>query len=123
MFLHMSVILFTGGVVSHHELQVASQHGLQQVSMGMVSKHALQVSRPKPRGEVEGSGWRISKPIPKGEVVWPGGSPGPHPGWGCVSQHALRQTRPPLPPTATANFVSAVSLKINETNKLCILKM
>ena len=32
----------------------------------MVSQHALQVSRPTPRGEVEGSGL--------------GGSPGPHPG-------------------------------------------
>ena len=56
------------------------------LSTGVVSQHALQVSRPTPRGEVEGSGL-------KG-----GGSPGPHPGglqahtWGWVSQHALRQT-------------------------------
>ena len=50
----------------------------------MVSQHALQVSRPTPKGEVEGSGLG-------------GGSPGPHPGRG-VSQHALRQK----PPTANA---------------------
>ena len=67
MFLHVSVILFTG-VVSQYALQVVSQHALQQVS-GVVSQHALQVvsqhalqvsrgevSRPTPRGEVEGSG-------------------------------------------------------------------
>ena len=61
MFLHVSVILSTGwGVV--------------------VSQHALQVSRPTPRGEVEGSG--------RGR-----GSPGPHPrrklrglAWGVVSR-------------------------------------
>ena len=34
MFLHVSVILFTGGVVSQHALQVVSQHALQQVSGG-----------------------------------------------------------------------------------------
>ena len=34
----------------------------------MVSQHALQVSRPTPRVEVEG----VSRPTPKG------GSPGPH---------------------------------------------
>ena len=36
-------------------------------SLGGVSHHALQVSRPTPRGKVEGSGLG-------------GGSPGPHPG-------------------------------------------
>ena len=48
----------------------------------MVSKHALQVSRPTPRGEVEGSDLRgFSRPTPRREVgVWPGVSPGPHPG-------------------------------------------
>ena len=30
MFLHVSVILFTGGVLSQHALQVVSQHALQQ---------------------------------------------------------------------------------------------
>ena len=68
---------------------------------GVVSQHALQVSRPTPRGEVEGSGL--------------GGSPGPHPGGssgthvgegvsrptpGGVSQHALRQTPPQQTTTA-----------------------
>ena len=83
----------------------------------MVSQHALQVSRPTPRVEVEGSGWGVSRPTPEGEVEGSGlgGSPGPHPGghlqahtWGGlqthtqggVSQHALRQTHPP--PMATA---------------------
>ena len=54
-------------------------------SWGVVSQHALQVSRPKPRGGVEGSGL--------------GGSPGLHPGGSQahthgVSQHALKQTPP-----------------------------
>ena len=47
---------------------------------GVVSQHALQVSRPSPRREVEGSGW--------------GGSPGPHPrgklrglAWGGLQAH------------------------------------
>ena len=44
----------------------------------VVSQHALQVSGPTPKGEVEGFGL--------------GGSRGPHPG---VSQHALRQAHPP----------------------------
>ena len=103
MFLHVSVILFTGGV-SQHALQVVSQHAFQQVSRG-VSQHALQVSRPTPRGEVEGSGWGGLQARPKGKLrglawgglqahTWgsgvfrptprgvfrqtPGGSPGPH---------------------------------------------
>ena len=88
---------------------------------GVVSQHALQVSRPTPKGEVEGSG--LSRPTPRGESgLWgspgptkgisrpkPRGSPGPHLGglqahtWGISrptprggSQHALRQ-KPPLP--------------------------
>ena len=70
MFLHMSVILFTGGVFQH-ALQVVSPHASQQVSSGrgVVSQHALQVSRPTPKGETEGS--------------IQGGSPGPHPE-GCL---------------------------------------
>ena len=48
-------------MVFHHALQVVSQH-------------ALQVSRPTPRGEVEGSGLvGVSRPTPRR-------SPGPHPG-------------------------------------------
>ena len=39
------------------------------------------VSRPTPKGEVEGSGlWGVTRPTPRG---------------GCVSQHALTQTPPP----------------------------
>ena len=60
MFLHLSVshsVHGGGGVIP------ACLAGLRE---GVVSQHALQVSRPTPRGEVEGSG--------------PGGSPGPHQG-------------------------------------------
>ena len=68
---------------------VLSQHVLQ-----VVSQHALQVSRPTPRGEVEGSGWGglqahtpgVSRPIPRG-------SPGPHPG-GCIP--ACTEADPPM---------------------------
>ena len=84
MFLHLSV--------SH------SVHG-----GGVVSQHALQVSRPTPRGEVEGYGLGGS-PGPH-----QGGSPGPHwvggfsrptprevsrPTPRGVSQHALQVSRP-----------------------------
>ena len=58
------------------------------------SVHRGGVSKPTPKGDVEGSGWGVSRPTPRG-------SPGPHPGgvsrprpWGEVSQHALRQTPP-----------------------------
>ena len=43
MFLHVSVILFTLGVLSQHALQVISQHALQQGGRGVLSQHALQV--------------------------------------------------------------------------------
>ena len=53
---------------------------------GVVSQHALQVSRPTLGGSPD--------PHPGGSPgPHLGGSPGPHP-WG-VSQHALRQTPPP----------------------------
>ena len=101
---YTSVIVFGGGgVVSQHASQVVSQHALQQLSRGrVVSKHALQVSRPTPRGEVQGSGQG-------GLQAHTWGGPGPHPRgvsrptprgclqahtWGGVSQHALRQTPP-----------------------------
>ena len=48
---------------------------------GVVSQHALQVSRPTPRGEVEGSGLA--------------GSPGPHPG-GSSGPHLGRSPGPHL---------------------------
>ena len=97
MFLHLSVIL-SGGM-----------------------------SRPRPRGEVGGSGWGVSRPRPGGRLgglargvsrPTPGGGGSrptfgecPGPGWGeggpgldpgGVSQHALRQTRPPPQQTANA---------------------
>ena len=65
----------------------------------MVSQHALQVSKPTPKGEaegsgrragvsrptasgeVEGSGWGVFKPTTRGKLRGlAGGSPGPHPG-------------------------------------------
>ena len=80
------------------------------------------VSRPTPKGKVEGSGWvrEVSRPTPDGDLqahTWgvsgphlggglqahtQGGSPGPHLGGlqaqaqaqGCVTQHTLRQTPP-----------------------------
>ena len=82
--------------------EVVSLHVLQQVSRGrgVVSQHALQVSRPTPggkfrgiwpggfsrptpKGEVEGDqarGRGVSRPTSKGEVegIWSGRSPGPH---------------------------------------------
>ena len=69
---------------------------------GVVSQHALQVSRPTPGGEVEGSCLGGSPGPHPGESwgVWPGGSPGPHQGGLSrptprgVSQNALRQTPP-----------------------------
>ena len=66
------------------------------------------ISRPTPRGEVEGSGQRGLQAHTQGGLqvhTWgspgphPGGSPGPHPlglqahTQGGVSQHALRQTQ------------------------------
>ena len=63
----------------------------------MVFQHALQVSRPTPKGEVEGS-WGVSRPTHKG-VLAPGGA--------CSSRGLLQQGSAPggvwrPPPTATA---------------------
>ena len=74
----VSRILSTGeGVVSQHALQQVSRKGW------VVFQHALQVSRPTPRGEVEGDLARGGSPgpHPRGKLrgIWPGGSPGPHP--------------------------------------------
>ena len=51
---------------------------------GWVSQHALQVSRPTPGGEVEGSGLGGLQAHTQGGNcgVCPGGSPGPHSGEG-----------------------------------------
>ena len=59
MFLHLSVILFTLGWYPSTPCSRSPGGG------GVVSKHALQVSRPTPRGEGEGD--------------LAGGAPGPHP--------------------------------------------
>ena len=80
------------------------------VGWWVVSHHALQISRPTPKGEVEGSGlggspvphpmgklrglawgdW-VSRPTPWGvSRSTPRGSPGPD--LGAITQHALRQT-------------------------------
>ena len=90
-------------------------------SRGMVSQHALQISRPTPTGEVEGSGLGgLQGPHPGGlqahiqgglqAHTWGGGLQAhtqgisrptprrvsrPTPRWAGVSQHALRQTPPP----------------------------
>ena len=51
-FVFTHVCLSTGKMVSQHDLQVVSQ---QFFRWGCVSHHALQVSRPTPKGELEGS--------------------------------------------------------------------
>ena len=61
MFLHMSVILSRGGAIP-----ACIAAGLQGVGWGVVSQHALQVSRPTLKGEVWG-------------VLARGGSAGPQP--------------------------------------------
>ena len=99
MFLHVSVCPQRGGlgVVSQHALQVVSKHALQQVSRGWYPSMPCRFPGPHPGGKLRGSCQGVvSRPTPKGEVEGDlaGGSPGPH-----LSQHALRQT---LPPTATA---------------------
>ena len=69
MFLHVSVILFTGVVVFQHALQVVSQHAWQQVSKGgMVSQYPLQVSRPTPKGGVQAHTRGV--PAPGGYLLW-----------------------------------------------------
>ena len=100
------------GVVSQHALQVVSQHALQQVSgrggihtclaAGLqggwvVSQHALQDSRPTPRGEVQGSDQ------PGGlQAHTQGVSPGPHPR-GYPNMH---RGRPPPMATAAGQYAS-----------------
>ena len=75
--LHVSVILFTGCVVSRHALQVVSQHALQQVSGGYPS---MPCRCPGPH---TGGGGQL-----RGLAR---GSPGPHPreklrglAWRCL---------------------------------------
>ena len=86
MFLQVSVILFTGGGVSQHALQVTGGGGVFQ--------HALQVSRPTPKGSLRGLARGVSRPTLGGSPGpnW-GGSPGPHPGEGCIP--ACTEANPP----------------------------
>ena len=100
MFLHVSVILFTRGW--HPSMPCRSPKG------GGLSQHALQVSRPTPRGELEGSGlWGGLQAHTQGEVEGSGlweGSPGPHQGGGgglqvhtqgCIPACTEADTHPP----------------------------
>ena len=86
MFLHVSVILFTGverggGIPAciAGGIPACLAAGLQ--GGGMVSQHALLVSTPHPGGKLRGlAGGGVSRPTPKGEVdegwaLWGGGSP------------------------------------------------
>ena len=60
-----------------------SMHALQvSVHRGMVSQYALQISYPHPWGSWGVWPWGVSRPTPRGEVEGSGlgGSPGPHPG-------------------------------------------
>ena len=87
MFLHMFVILFTGG-------WYPSMHCRWYPSMPCRSPG------PHPRGKFRSLAWGVSRPTPSG-VSRPtpgGGYPGPHPG-GYPSMHWGRH---PLPHTATA---------------------
>ena len=77
MFLHVSVILSTEGVVS---------------------KHALQVSRPTPRGKLRGLAWRgFQGPHPGGKLrgLPGGGLQGPHPRGEVEGSGLGRISRPP----------------------------
>ena len=89
MFLHVCDSVHRVGVVSQHTLQVVSQHALQQVSWGWYPSMPSRPPGPHPGGKLRGLARGVSRPTPGG------GSPGPHLGR-CVSQHALRQTPPPM---------------------------
>ena len=57
MFLQVSVILFTGRGGGGIPACLAGGIPACLAGLGGVSQHALQVSRPTPKGELEGSGW------------------------------------------------------------------
>ena len=61
-------------------------------SLGVVvSQHALQVSRPTPRGKLRGLAWGVSRPTPEG-LSRPTPMGVSRPTVRGVFQHALRQT-------------------------------
>ena len=98
MFLHMSVCPQGGGIPEF--LAGGNPACLAGLQGRLVSQHALQISRPTPRGELEGSGWRglqahtqgwlrdlargSPSPQPGGLQAQTGGSPGLHPGGMCI---------------------------------------
>ena len=82
MFLHVSVILFTGG-------------GCLGPGPGWRLRcRAGGGSRPTAGGEVGGSGWGVSRPTLGGVQAYTQGGVQAHTEGGGVSQHALRQTPP-----------------------------
>ena len=75
-----------------------------------VSQRALQISRPTPRGEVEGSGQGVSPgPHLEGEAADPhlGGVPGPNP-VGCVCIPACTEADAPRMATAVGGTLPTV---------------
>ena len=89
--LHFIVLYHTKNRYKTHFIFTTRKRSLRRlcfytclsVHRGVVSQHALQVSRPTPRGEVEGSGLGegLQAHTQGGSWgVWPGASPGPHPG-------------------------------------------
>ena len=99
MFLHVSVILFTRGVVSQHALQVVSQHTLQQVSRGWYPSMPCRWYPSMPCSRSRGyprMPCRSPGPYPWGKLrglAGGGVSPGPHLGVG-VSRPTPRGVSP-----------------------------
>ena len=112
MFLHLSVILFTGGVVSQHALQVVSQHTLQQVSMGEGGIPACLVgfqAHIQGGGKFRGLARGVSRPTP-------GGSPGPHLGRSREDPH-----RPPPDSYCCRRYASYWKCILVTTAIKCVL--
>ena len=104
MFLHVSVILFTGGVQAQAQEgclpggRCAGPRGV--CPGGCTGPGPWECAGPGPGG-VLAQAWGVSRPRP-GCRGCPGpGQGGPGPGEGDVCQHALKQTPPPQQ-TATA---------------------
>ena len=117
MFLQVSVILFTG----RGGIPACLAGGIPACLAGLWGVYPSMPCRfrgPQSRGGLEGSGWG-------------GVSPGPHPGGGGVSQHALRQT-PQLTSTAAGGThptgihsccaQSSLEIYLDEVNIFCIYR-
>ena len=100
MFLHVSVILFTGGYPGPYpggRLGGLAGGVSRPIPRGMLGSGQGEgvwpggggSPGPYPGGDVRGSGWEGSRPRPR-----PRGVSRPRPGGWGVSQHALRQTLP-----------------------------